>query len=60
MLSQYGLDGKLLFQKSERTTRQTDHVYLGGQLSPSTNGLRGKRHGGVKYQHTDGWEARWR
>src|SRR5690606_35139837 len=54
VFSQYGLDGKLLYQKSDRTELETDHIYLGGSLiaiherpyaagSPET----------VKYQHTD-------
>ncbi|MEN1970856.1 RHS repeat-associated core domain-containing protein [Luteimonas sp. MJ204] len=54
VLSQYGLDGKLLYQKSDRTLLQTDHVYLGGTLIASherpASGVGGTV---VKYQHTD-------
>ncbi|MGY1457034.1 RHS repeat-associated core domain-containing protein [Luteimonas sp. A534] len=54
VFSQYGLDGRLLYQKSEKTALQTDHVFLGGTLvaiheKPSL----GAGPEPVKYQHTD-------
>src|SRR5690606_25909367 len=52
-LSQYGLDGQLLFQKGGADNLETDQIYLGGSLLA----IREKPVGGgtaeVKYQHTD-------
>src|SRR5690606_25952428 len=52
-LSQYGLDGKLLFQKGGADNLETDQIYLGSSLLA----IREKPVGGgtavVKYQHTD-------
>src|SRR5690606_31623943 len=52
-LSQYGLDGKLLFQKGGADNLETDQSYLGSSLLA----IREKPVGGgtavVKYQHTD-------
>lgn len=53
VLSKYGLDGKLLYQKSDRTDLQSDYVYLGSRLvaireTPITGGT-----AVMKYQHTD-------
>src|SRR5690606_15161557 len=55
VLSQYGLDGKLLYQKSDRTLLQTDHVYLGNTLvAIHERPASGTGPEPVKYQHTDG------
>jgi hypothetical protein len=53
ILSQYGLDGRLLYQRNERTSLTLDHVYLGASLLA----IRERDVSGgapvVKYQHTD-------
>jgi len=51
--SQYGLDGKLLYQRNDRTGKHLDHLYLGGSLvaireTPTAGGTPT-----LKYQHTD-------
>lgn len=52
--SQYGLDGKLLYQKSGRTGLQSDHVYLGSSLVAIRElPISGPGAAAMKYQHTD-------
>ena len=54
VLSQYGLDGRLLYQKSDRTGLQTDQIHLGGSLIAIRElPASGSGTAVVKYQHTD-------
>lgn len=53
VLSQYGLDGRLLYQHSERTGLSTEHVYLGGSLLATREWPLAGGADTVKYQHTD-------
>jgi RHS repeat-associated protein len=53
VLSHYGLDGRLMYQKSDRTGKQSDSIYLGSSLvaireMPINGGTVM-----MKYQHTD-------
>lgn len=53
VLSQYGFDGRLMYQKSDRTSLQSDHVYLGSSLIAIREAPFSSSAAVVKYQHTD-------
>lgn len=53
VLSHYSLDGKLLYQHSDRSASTTDHVYLGNHLLAIRNRSVAGGAPTVTYQHTD-------
>ena len=53
VLSQYGNDGKLLYQNDARHGRRTDYVYLGNRLVAYRERPLSSSTATVKYQHVD-------
>ena len=53
VLSQYGNDGKLLYQNDARHGRRTDYVYLGSRLVAYRERPLSSSTATVKYQHVD-------
>nr|WP_255486532.1 RHS repeat-associated core domain-containing protein [Luteimonas sp. MC1782] len=53
VLSMYGQDGRLMYQKSDRTGQQSDYLYLGGSLVAIRDEPIGGGAASLKYQHTD-------